>query len=660
MTLPEADEKAFFGTFNTLANMFGLNVTAADLLLLTIATELDERVYAAAVNVSGTMFGAPGPRIGSWLAVLYPKVSDRTEAFGALLNNGPLVRYNLLRILGPESTPLSQRELCGEPALLHHILPGEAPGLPENLIGLADLVHPPEKGAEVAGDGIIPPELWTMFDYLLRTEGTMRVLHLNPVLSRAAVPMARLLAARLKRPVIVLDLKTVEQDLDDPVAETLREARLRNGIAMFLNPMTQGDEEPNPRRMQRVAQRWRRALALEREVVIFATEGKDKSEVHMLEQVGLDVSTFELEKITFSERRKLFETSLAHATDPKLTKLPVEIGRDVSVDQLASVYRVGVGDVDAIVHHASVAARLRAGPKKKPVVGADDMWGAARERTRRDLGKFARRVESRYTWEDLVLPRDVMRRVFDLYTACINRARVFEDWGYAKKHLRGRGMCALFLGESGTGKTMSAEVMAHSLNVDLYQVEISAVVSKWIGETERNLSQLFDATEGSDSILFFDEADALFGKRTEVKESKDRYANMEVSYLLQRIEAYDGIVILASNLRSHIDTAFLRRFQYGISFPKPDEVARLAIWQRVFPDEVPIKDVDLEYLATRYEDLSGGQIKMVALGASLLAAGQNSPVTMKIIERAHDNEMHKLNRLVAEMDDDGAPLELRG
>jgi len=305
-----------------------------------------------------------------------------------------------------------------------------------------------------------------------------------------------------------------------------------------------------------------------------------------------------------------------------------------------------VGDVEAIMQHASVSARLRVVNGARPEIGREDIAVAARERTRRDLGKFARRIESRYTWDDLVLPEHVTRTLTDFYTAIRNRAQVYEGWGYGKKHVRGRGLSSIFWGESGTGKTMSAEVIALSLGVDLYQVDLATVVSKWVGETERNISQIFDASEGGDSILFFDEADALFGKRTEVKDAKDRYANIEVSYLLQRIETFDGIVILASNLRGHIDTAFLRRFQYGMFFPRPSEEARARIWRNMFPPMVPLDRVEPEHLAAEFDDLTGGQIKMVAIGAALLAAGEDRPVSMAHIKRAYETEREKMQRVV--------------
>src|SRR5262249_933951 len=316
--------------------------------------------------------------------------------------------------------------------------------------------------------------------------------------------------------------------------------------------------------------------------------------------------------------------------------------------QLAAVYRVDEVEVRSIVGQAAADVRVRVATQNAtPVIDSSTLRHAAREKTHRDVGKFARLVSSNYTWADLVLPDDIKVILQDFCNSARRRARVYDDWGYAKKHARGPGLVALFSGESGTGKTRSAEVIAADVGVNMYKVDLSAVISKWVGETERHLGQIFDSTENSDSILFFDEADAIFGKRTEVSDSKDRYANIEVSYLLQRVEEYSGIVILSSNLRSAIDEAFLRRMQFGIQFPMPDLDGRREIWRRAFPGEVPLdKGVDFDFLAKEYDELSGGQIKIVAMGAAMLAAGTDTTVTLKHLQRAFENEMIKMQRVL--------------
>jgi len=225
---------------------------------------------------------------------------------------------------------------------------------------------------------------------------------------------------------------------------------------------------------------------------------------------------------------------------------------------------------------------------------------------------------------------------------------VHETWGFATKMNRGLGISALFAGDSGTGKTMAAEVIANELRLNLYRIDLSAVVSKYIGETEKNLRRLFDAAEDGGAILFFDEADALFGKRSEVKDSHDRYANIEINYLLQRMESYGGLAILATNRQSALDAAFMRRLRFVVNFPHPGVAQRKAIWQKVFPPAVPTQSLDLDRLARL--NLTGGNISSIALNAAFQAAQAGAPVTMQLILDSARTEMKKLGRVINELE----------
>jgi SpoVK/Ycf46/Vps4 family AAA+-type ATPase len=275
-----------------------------------------------------------------------------------------------------------------------------------------------------------------------------------------------------------------------------------------------------------------------------------------------------------------------------------------------------------------------------------DLWDASRQRARRDLGELAQRIEPRACWAELVLPARQKTLLSDIVAQVRNRWRVYDRWGFAQKSSRGLGLSALFAGQSGTGKTMAAEVIANTLGLDLHQIDLSSVVSKYIGETEKNLRRLFDAAEGSGAILFFDEADALFGKRSEVKDSHDRYANIEVSYLLQRMEAYRGLAILATNMKSALDHAFLRRIRFLVDFPFPDAEDRAAIWRRVFPEATPSSGLDYERLARLH--VPGGNIRSIALNAAFRAADEGAPVQMRHLLHAAQVEYVKLERPLAD------------
>jgi SpoVK/Ycf46/Vps4 family AAA+-type ATPase len=228
---------------------------------------------------------------------------------------------------------------------------------------------------------------------------------------------------------------------------------------------------------------------------------------------------------------------------------------------------------------------------------------------------------------------------------------VYDEWGFARKSARGLGISALFVGESGTGKTMAAEVLARELRLDLYRIDLASVVSKYIGETEKNLRQLFDAAEGSGAILLFDEADALFGRRSEVRDSHDRYANVEVSYLLQRMEAYRGLAILTTNMRQALDPAFLRRIRFIVTFPHPDAAQRAAIWRGVFPERTPLDALDYPRLAQL--NVAGGHIRNIAMAGAFLAAEAGNPVSMLHLAHAARDEYNKLERSLTDAESRG-------
>jgi hypothetical protein len=310
-------------------------------------------------------------------------------------------------------------------------------------------------------------------------------------------------------------------------------------------------------------------------------------------------------------------------------------------------------DVDALGDRFRLTpaqiARAAADAAMRTTPGGDlppaEVFAAARRSSRAGLGAMARRVESELGWDALVLPADRLAQLREAAAYLRHGARVFDDWGFARRLDCSRGLTMLFTGASGTGKTTAAKVLANDLGLDLYRVDLSAVVDKYIGETEKNLARVFDAAEAGNAILFFDEADALFGKRSEVRDSHDRYANLETSFLLQRMEEYEGLAILATNLAKHLDQAFARRIQATVEFPLPGEEERRAIWRGIWPDAVKLaRDVDLDMLAERFE-LSGGSIRNAALAAAFLAADDDRAIGRRHLLAATRAEYRKLGNV---------------
>jgi ATP-dependent 26S proteasome regulatory subunit len=342
---------------------------------------------------------------------------------------------------------------------------------------------------------------------------------------------------------------------------------------------------------------------------------------------------FDVEKPTPSEQRAIWQRSLGAAAARLNGKL------DALVAQFnLSERTILIAGADAARHVDTEAL-------------ADKLWDFCRAQARPRMEDLAQRIAPAATWEDLVLSEPQRQTLREVAMHVRQRFRVYESWGFASKSTRGLGISALFSGVSGTGKTMAAEVLAHDLRLDLYRIDLSQVVSKYIGETEKSLRKVFDAAEAGGAILLFDEADALFGKRSEVKDSHDRYANIEISYLLQRMEAYRGLAILATNMKSALDSAFLRRIRFVVQFPFPDSGQRAEIWRKIFPRSTPTEGLDTHKLARL--NVAGGNIRNIALNAAFLAADAGEPVRMTHLLRAARAEYSKLEKALTEAETGG-------
>ncbi|HEV3468485.1 MAG TPA: ATP-binding protein [Pyrinomonadaceae bacterium] len=348
------------------------------------------------------------------------------------------------------------------------------------------------------------------------------------------------------------------------------------------------------------------------------------------------VITFDVRKPPAREQSDIWRRALGEAAD-----------RNGRVEALVSQFNLNLPKVYAA--RAEALARQAAaegGGVAEAAEFGEALWDACRTQARPRLDDLAQRIEPAAGWDDLVLPAPQLQTLRDIAVHVRRRATVYETWGFAAKGARGLGVSALFAGASGTGKTMASEVLARELRLDLYRIDLSAVVSKYIGETEKNLRRVFDAAEEGGAVLLFDEADALFGKRSEVKDSHDRYANIEVSYLLQRMEAYRGLAVLTTNLKGALDTAFLRRLRFIVQFPFPDAAQRAEIWRRIFPAETPTEGLDFDKLARL--NVAGGNIRNIALNAAFLAADAGEPVRMHHLLRAAQSEYIKMEKSLTE------------
>jgi DNA polymerase III delta prime subunit len=340
--------------------------------------------------------------------------------------------------------------------------------------------------------------------------------------------------------------------------------------------------------------------------------------------LGPNVAAFTVPANTRAERLEIWKDALgARATDLNGT-----------LARVSTQFELESSTIRAI------ASPVRSSDESTSV--ADAIWSAARAATRPRMDGLAERIEAVAGWDDIVVPEQQRRTLEAIAATVRQRHRVYDDMGFATKSSRGLGITALFAGPSGTGKTMAAEVLARDLNLDLYRIDLSSVVSKYIGETEKNLNRVFSAAEHGSAILLFDEADALFGKRSDVKDSHDRYANIEVSYLLQRMESYRGLAILTTNLKSALDPAFVRRLRFIVQFPFPDAEQRAAIWKTTFPSAIETSHFDWQKLAQL--NVAGGQIRNIALASAFIAADRDEPISMKHLAEAARSEYAKTDR----------------
>ena len=414
-------------------------------------------------------------------------------------------------------------------------------------------------------------------------------------------------------------------------------------LGLRLCMLSAGSLPANPGELENLVRLWEREAALEGSSLLLECHDlgrQDAAAQQLLPFVermrgGLIVSgrdrlctwqkrtvTLEVEKPLQEEQRDLWR-NVANVSEPSL------------VDSLVTQFNLS-------------SCELRSMAGIIPLAGASScdqaaaLWDACRSQTRPRLENLVQRIEPAAAWDDLVLPAQQVETLREVAVHVRQRARVYGEWGFAARSARGLGISALFEGASGTGKTMAAEVLAQDLSLDLYRIDLSQVVSKYIGETEKNLRQIFDAAESGGAILLFDEADALFGKRSEVKDSHDRYANIEVSYLLQRMETYRGLAILTTNMKSALDPAFLRRIRFVVQFPFPDLPSRAEMWRRAFPQQTPTEQLDVNKLARL--NITGGNIRNIALNAAFLAANDGGRVNMTHLLQATRSEYGKLEK----------------
>lgn len=589
-----------------LSQRLGLSRFELETLLLCAAMELDTRTAAACARAQDDP-ARPYPTFALALTLF------DEPAWEVLSPERPLRYFRLIEINQPGAQPLTASPLRADERIVSYIK-----GLNYLDERLAPLLTP----VEVPGVDLPPSQMRVVESILQHWKqaaalGRLPVIQLTGVDSGSKQLIAGCVATRVGLDLLRLSadaLPTQAADLETLARLWQREAALLP-LALYLD-----------------------AHELE---LAEAAGGHALALTHLLDRLRGAVFLDTRESWPALETMATFEVGYTPADEQRLAWASILDEKAGAIPALvAGQFNFNVAMIQRI---AQTALREDGGNEKL----VDRLWELCRVSTRPRLESLAQRLEPKATWDDIVLPgeaTDLLRQIADQVR---QRMVVYDEWGFRARMNRGLGISALFTGESGTGKTMAAEVLANELKLDLFRIDLSAVVSKYIGETEKNLRKLFDAAEYGNAILFFDEADALFGKRSEVKDSHDRYANIEINYLLQRMESYRGLAILATNMKSALDTAFMRRLRFIVTFPFPGPLERKLIWQRAFPPQTPTVALDHDRLARL--NLTGGSIHNIAVNAAFLATGQQPPqVTMPLVLMAARTEFRKLDRPVNE------------
>ncbi|MBI5559226.1 MAG: AAA family ATPase [Deltaproteobacteria bacterium] len=626
-------EEQIFLALPCLARMFGLSPLEMQALVICLAPELD-RKYDTLYAYLQNDITRKKPSVDLVLQLLGDSREQRWQLRQLLAGNAKLLRGAILRSVPDANSPSGSSDLAmllkADPRIIDFITGNN--GVDGRLSRCARLLSPTLTLDEVAAPPEIKARLLGLTGRHIRREmiNEKMVIHLHGPAGSGKTTLALALCRELQCPMLAVDLELLpagDEEWDATVRLALREGLLTRSI-LFLDNITTLSQRPD--KGATLLKKTARAIAEYGWLVFLAGEKPWSGEGCFDELRFLSIA---VPAPQVPIREEVWRNMLAAE--------PADIGRKWA-GRLARRFTLTPGQIERATH---LAHTLQTAGGRDRKLSLSDLYAACRSQTQHRLAELSVMIEAKYSWADLVLPEEKTALLREICAQVKHQYRVFAEWGFERKMAYGRGLSVLFSGPPGTGKTMAAQVMATELGLDLYKIDLSGVVSKYIGETEKNLSRIFAEAERSNAILFFDEADALFGKRTEVKDAHDRYANIETSYLLQKMEEYEGMVILATNLRSNMDEAFTRRIRFIVEFPFPDAALRARIWRSHFPGEAPVKgSIDYDFLAGRFQ-VAGGSIRNIVLNTAFLAAESNEEISMVHIMHGVRREFEKIGKL---------------
>jgi SpoVK/Ycf46/Vps4 family AAA+-type ATPase len=624
-----------------LAHLFGLTRAEERLLLICLAPELDAR-YEKFYGFLNDDVTRKGPTAHLALALLFDNEGDRRQARSLASTGGRLFRTGLLSASddGQQVGARMSRVLRVDERIGEFIL-GQST-LPPTVADVAQLVSP----GEIVTFERAQRLALAVRGYLDHASEQRLVVQLTGPAGVGKRALAEQVCALLGTPMLVVDvdeLAGLREQGEQLVRQAIREGVLQpaavylDGLERLHSALASAEDGAAQRRGERSL-----LAAIARAIADYSWLtfiGTDKP----LPRIGR-WRTFDWLQVDLTRPD---DTEMVAAWQAVLAAHGIRLSTD-DLRSLAGRFRFTPGQMQATLRDALGDRSLT--PDGGGGITSSDIARACRRASGAALEGLTQRIDARYGWTDLVLPPTASAQLREMCAMVRHRALVYGTWGFGARHARGKGVSALFSGPSGTGKTMAAEVVAKDLELELYRIDLSAVISKYIGETEKNLAKVFQEAERASAVLFFDEADALFGKRSDVKDAHDRYANIEISYLLQRMEEHEGVVVLATNLRKNMDEAFLRRLQFTVEFPFPSVAQRRDIWTGLLPASPPRGgDVDVQFLAERLA-ITGGSIRNVVLHAAFLAASDRRVITMSHLMRSAKREYDKIGRLASASD----------
>ncbi len=610
-----------------LKGLFQFSAFDVDTLLLCLMPEIDLK-YQQLYSYLQDDVTQKNPTVNLVLELLCNSAAETLKARGSFSSQAPLIknRFILLHENYPSlHTPLLSKFLQIDERIVHYLL--EVDEIDSRLITVVKLIKPELKLSEM----ILPDEITNFIASLIAQPDQIPICHLHGDDGVGKKSTAEAICSEIGIPMLYVNMNRItvkETEIETSVPLILREGMLQNA-AIYLDAYDAIFANGNDHKL---SGDYLLAELKEYPHWIFVASNKEWRPKGTWQDRPF--VSIKLPAPSYYQRQKLWQKFWDKDIIPE---------KDVDFDVFASKFRLTGGQIQNVAINARNMARIH--ERGHETVTVEDLSSFCRNESREVLHEMARKVVPKYGWHDIILPSDLFEQLKEIYGYIKYYYKVYSDWGFEKKLSLGKGLNALFSGPSGTGKTMAAEIIAHELQLDLYKIDLSTVVSKYIGETEKNLNLIFNEGQASNAILFFDEADAIFGKRSEVKDAHDRYANIEIAYLLQKMDEYDGMVILATNLRKNIDDAFSRRMHFTLEFPIPDEPDRKRIWRNIFPPEAPLgTDIDFDFLARQFH-ITGGNIKNIALGSAFLAAQNGHEINMRNILRAIKREYQKMGKL---------------